>query len=102
MFDVGCSMFVFSRQVNIEHPTSNTQRRTLCAGATALHARPTPLPRPLPGVPGRGSRRLTMSTAVVDQTAFELTDEQVAFYHEHGYLAPLRLLDERQLENLRG
>jgi ectoine hydroxylase-related dioxygenase (phytanoyl-CoA dioxygenase family) len=30
-----------------------------------------------------------------------LTDEQVAFYHEHGYLAGVRLLSEEQVEVLR-
>ena len=40
-------------------------------------------------------------TAVIDATGHELSDEQVAFYHEHGYLAPLRLLDDRQLQDMR-
>ncbi len=30
-----------------------------------------------------------------------LTDKQVAFFHEHGYLAPVRILDDRQIEVLR-
>lgn len=32
---------------------------------------------------------------------FELTDAQVRFYNENGYLAPLRLLDETQILDLR-
>lgn len=33
---------------------------------------------------------------------FRLSDEQVASYHEQGYLAGVKLLDERQIERLRG
>lgn len=33
---------------------------------------------------------------------FRLSDEQVAFYHEHGYLAGVRLLSDEQVETLRG
>ena len=42
-------------------------------------------------------------TSAIDAAAkqFELSDEQVRFYDENGYLAPLRLLDERQLADLR-
>jgi ectoine hydroxylase-related dioxygenase (phytanoyl-CoA dioxygenase family) len=36
-----------------------------------------------------------------DPAAFRLSDEQVAFYHEHGYLAGIRLLDDAQVEQLR-
>jgi ectoine hydroxylase-related dioxygenase (phytanoyl-CoA dioxygenase family) len=32
---------------------------------------------------------------------YRLTDEQVAFYHEHGYLAGVRILDDAQIESLR-
>lgn len=32
---------------------------------------------------------------------YRLTDEQIAFYHEQGYLAGVRLLDDHQLEVLR-
>lgn len=32
---------------------------------------------------------------------YRLTDEQVGFYHEHGYLAGVRVLTEEQLERLR-
>lgn len=32
---------------------------------------------------------------------YRLTDEQVAFYHETGYLAGVRILDDRQIETLR-
>jgi ectoine hydroxylase-related dioxygenase (phytanoyl-CoA dioxygenase family) len=32
---------------------------------------------------------------------YRLTDEQVSFYHEHGYLAGIRILNDDQLEVLR-
>ncbi|HEX4000204.1 MAG TPA: phytanoyl-CoA dioxygenase family protein [Pirellulales bacterium] len=32
---------------------------------------------------------------------YRLSDEQVRFYHEHGYLQGVRVLDERQIEILR-
>jgi ectoine hydroxylase-related dioxygenase (phytanoyl-CoA dioxygenase family) len=32
---------------------------------------------------------------------YRLSEEQVAFYHENGYLAGVKLLDERQIEALR-
>jgi ectoine hydroxylase-related dioxygenase (phytanoyl-CoA dioxygenase family) len=32
---------------------------------------------------------------------YRLSDEQVAFYHEHGYLAGVRVLDDKQIEVLR-
>jgi ectoine hydroxylase-related dioxygenase (phytanoyl-CoA dioxygenase family) len=32
---------------------------------------------------------------------FRLSDEQVAFYHEHGYLAGVRILTDEQIEQLR-
>jgi hypothetical protein len=36
-----------------------------------------------------------------ERQRFELSDEQVRFFHQNGYLAPLRLLDQRQVEVLR-
>jgi len=33
--------------------------------------------------------------------AMKLTDEQVAFYHEHGYVAGIRILDDAQIGQLR-
>ena len=30
-----------------------------------------------------------------------LSDQQLAFYHDHGYLAGVRMLDNRQMEVLR-
>jgi ectoine hydroxylase-related dioxygenase (phytanoyl-CoA dioxygenase family) len=33
---------------------------------------------------------------------YRLSDEQVAFYHEHGYLAGVRILTDEQIEKLRG
>src|SRR5690349_15031344 len=32
---------------------------------------------------------------------YRLSDEQVAFFHENGYLAGVRILDEEQVETLR-
>ncbi len=36
-----------------------------------------------------------------DWERFRLSDDQVAFYHEHGYVSGVRILDERQVEALR-
>ena len=36
-----------------------------------------------------------------DARAFSLSAEQIDFFHEYGYLAGIRLLDDRQLEALR-
>src|SRR5437763_16452208 len=33
---------------------------------------------------------------------YRLSDEQFAFFHENGYLKGIRILDERQIEILRG
>src|SRR5262245_1239352 len=33
---------------------------------------------------------------------YKLTDEQVAFYHEQGYLTGIRILTDEQIEQLRG
>ena len=32
---------------------------------------------------------------------FELSDEQIRFYHANGYVAPLRVLDDKQVVDLR-
>lgn len=40
-------------------------------------------------------------TRGVDPARFRLSDEQVAFFHEHGYLAGVRLLSDAQVEVLR-
>jgi ectoine hydroxylase-related dioxygenase (phytanoyl-CoA dioxygenase family) len=37
-----------------------------------------------------------------DAERFMLSDDQVAFFHENGYLAGIRVLDDRQIEALRG
>jgi ectoine hydroxylase-related dioxygenase (phytanoyl-CoA dioxygenase family) len=37
-----------------------------------------------------------------DPRQFRLSDAQLAFYHQHGYLAGVRLLDDEQVEVLRG
>ena len=39
--------------------------------------------------------------AAADWERFALTAEQVAFYHEHGYLAGVKMLDSKQIEALR-
>ena len=44
--------------------------------------------------------RLPRSRAEWDR--YRLSDDQVAFYHEQGYLAGVTLLDDRQIEALRG
>jgi len=44
---------------------------------------------------------LEMPRSRDDWERYRLSDEQVAFYHEHGYLAGVRILDERQIELLR-
>jgi ectoine hydroxylase-related dioxygenase (phytanoyl-CoA dioxygenase family) len=41
--------------------------------------------------------RLTAANAA----QFRLSDQQVAFYHEHGYLSKVRMLDQAQIEALR-
>ncbi len=44
----------------------------------------------------------SVPTTPGDWERFRLSDDQVAFYHEHGYLSGIRILDERQVEALRG
>jgi ectoine hydroxylase-related dioxygenase (phytanoyl-CoA dioxygenase family) len=39
--------------------------------------------------------------AAADWDRYRLSDEQVAFYHEYGYLKGVRLLDDEQVERLR-
>lgn len=41
------------------------------------------------------------TTISEDATQLELSDEQVRFYKDNGYLAPLRLLDSGQVEDFR-
>ncbi|NLX98746.1 MAG: phytanoyl-CoA dioxygenase family protein [Rhodopirellula sp.] len=43
----------------------------------------------------------SMPEAGSDWDRFRLSDEQVAFFRENGYLAGVRLLDDRQVESLR-
>jgi ectoine hydroxylase-related dioxygenase (phytanoyl-CoA dioxygenase family) len=38
----------------------------------------------------------------IEWDCYRLTDEQVAFYHEQGYLAGVRILNDVQIERLRG
>lgn len=37
-----------------------------------------------------------------DWERFRLNDDQVEFYHEHGYISGIQILDDRQVEALRG
>ncbi len=40
-------------------------------------------------------------TTQVEWNQYRLSDEQVAFYHEHGYLCGVKMFDDRQIEQLR-
>lgn len=44
--------------------------------------------------------RLFPDPAQTDPAPYRLSDEQVAFYHEHGYLAGVRILTEEQCDAL--
>lgn len=44
---------------------------------------------------------LSLPRSAAEWDAYRLSDEQVAFYHEHGYLAGVRILSERQVDALR-
>ncbi|HEV2971430.1 MAG TPA: phytanoyl-CoA dioxygenase family protein [Pirellulales bacterium] len=50
-------------------------------------------------LPLRALFRLPRTTA--EWAPYRLSDEQVAFYHENGYLKGIRILDDRQIEILR-
>jgi ectoine hydroxylase-related dioxygenase (phytanoyl-CoA dioxygenase family) len=39
--------------------------------------------------------------ALNDPSVFALSDDQVAFYHEHGYLAGVKILNDEQIDALR-
>lgn len=43
----------------------------------------------------------TIPNTPAEWDRFRLTDEQVAFFHEHGYVSGIRVLDMRQVEALR-
>ncbi|QDV68251.1 Phytanoyl-CoA dioxygenase (PhyH) [Rosistilla carotiformis] len=47
------------------------------------------------------SDRFPRLTSAIGQADFRLTDEQIAHYHEFGYLAGVRILDDAQIELLR-
>lgn len=47
------------------------------------------------------SQFLKWPQSQADWDRYRLTDEQVAFYHDHGYLAGVRILDDEQIEQLR-
>ncbi len=40
-------------------------------------------------------------TSAADWAPFRLSDEQVAFFHENGYLAGVKMLDQAQIDGLR-
>ncbi len=44
---------------------------------------------------------LRLPETVVEWASYRLTNEQVAFFHEHGYLVGLRILTDEQVEKLR-
>lgn len=44
---------------------------------------------------------LDLPKTLAEWERYRLTDEQVAYYHEYGYLAGIRILDDRQIEVLR-
>ncbi len=43
-----------------------------------------------------------LPTSADDLEAYRLSDEQVAHYHEYGYVSGIRVLDDKQIEILRG
>jgi len=45
---------------------------------------------------------LSLPKSPAEWEKYKLSDEQVAFYHEHGYLAGVRILTDEQTEKLRG
>ena len=47
------------------------------------------------------TRLFASSPAFADRERFRLSSEQVAFYHDQGYLAGVRLLDDEQIAALR-
>lgn len=49
--------------------------------------------------PVSGMFRLAETAA--EAARYRLSDEQLAFYHEHGYVAGIRLLDDGQVDQLR-
>lgn len=44
---------------------------------------------------------ITLPKSADEWDQHRLTDEQVSFYHEYGYLAGVRILDDHQIEQLR-
>ena len=42
-----------------------------------------------------------LRSANAELARFSLTKEQLAFFHEHGYLSGIRIVDDRQVETLR-
>src|SRR5262245_33608159 len=44
---------------------------------------------------------VTLPTEHEDWERFRLSDDQVNFFHENGYLAGIRILEDRQIEQLR-
>ena len=42
---------------------------------------------------------LKMPSTAAERAAYRLTDEQVRFYHENGYLAGIRILNAIALSN---
>src|SRR5947207_15799705 len=44
---------------------------------------------------------LSLPKTAAQRDCYQLSDEQVAFYHEHGYLAGVRILTDEQIDKLR-
>ena len=49
-----------------------------------------------------GGKLFSLPETKDEWEAFRLTDEQVEFFHENGYLRGVRVLDDKQIETLRG
>ena len=47
------------------------------------------------------SNLFSLPASVEQWSQYRLTDEQVRFFHENGYLAGVRILDDGQVETLR-
>lgn len=59
------------------------------------------MPTDLATESGPISKLFPRLSAPADEARFRLSDEQVAFFHENGYLAGVRILDDRQIAALR-
>src|SRR5262245_17384917 len=94
---------------NSQFPTSTTGR-----GFALTPCYPQQLWISMNGKAGRSNMFIDLSThhqpigglfslpqSAAEWDRYKLSDEQVAFYHEHGYLAGVRILSDEQIEKLR-